>query len=172
MKKITKDWLIICAVFIAIMAGAIGIAGIAYAADLTASDAGDVFLDGTYVDQLDGNWFQGTDYKICTYSTTYAIITAYADTCGSGASQWYHNFGAPFDSTDIAALSPGDWTNNFFTDPAPLFVEGGGGGGGGGVASTTATSTIEQSQENLYHGYMLMFVAAFFGIFALTTNRK
>jgi len=96
-----------------------------FAADLIATSAGDSFLNQTYLDQLDGTWEgENMDYKICTYDGTYAIITAIADVCGSGSSQWYHNFGSSFDSADIAALSPGDWTNNFFTDPAPAFEEG------------------------------------------------
>jgi len=157
-----KNILLFIAIVVCSVATTVGTVRIAHAADLTGSDAGDAFLDGVYVDQLDGNWFQGTDYKICTYSTTYAIITAYADTCGSGVSQWYHNFGAPFDSTDIAGLNPGDWTNNFYTDPAPFFIEGGGGGEEGEPTVMAATSTIEQTQQNLAWSLVFFFCALFF----------
>jgi len=45
-------------------------------------------------------------------------------------------------------------------------------GAGTTTSQETATSSINQVQTNTYHGYVLMFIAAFFGIFALTNNRR
>jgi len=99
-------------------------ASTAHAADLIGTGAGDAALNQTYIDQLDGNWLgENGDYKICTYGGTYAIITAYADVCGSGTQQWYFNFGVTVTSAGIASLAPVNWTNNFFTPPAPQFAE-------------------------------------------------
>jgi len=158
-----KHFLVSCAIFVAMVATSLGAIALtatyAHAADLIGTGAGDSDLNQTYIDQFDGNWLgENLDYKICTYSGTYAIITAYADVCGSGAQQWYYNFGVTVTSAGIASLAPVNWTNNFFTPPAPQFTEDTPPGppdiGG-------ATSTVDQMHDNLYYGFIVFFLSMF-----------
>jgi len=150
-------------------------AGQAFATDIEGIGGigGSAVLNGVYTDQLDGTWIhESGNYFICDYSGTYAMVTEYPGTCGSEFYQLHYNFGAAYTEDDIVALVPGDWTNSNFGGTPPDFDLVAGGGGGGGATTTEATSTIEQMQTNLFYGYILMFIAAFFGIFALAGNRK
>jgi len=73
-------------------------------------------------------------------------------------------FGVYSDVTLTTLVMEGTWCqgDSCEGEPPPEEVENQGG----------ATSTIDQQQQNLFHGYFLMFVGAFFAIFALTNNRR
>jgi len=165
-----KSFIINVALMCAVMGCVIGIASIANAADLEAVSAGESTINGCYVDQMDGTWIEVSgDHQICTYDGTYAIITGALDVCGSGSQQWYHNFGTSFDSADMAALTPSDWTNNFYASPAPELTE---------TTCTTppapsvseATSSIEQVQQNMWYSYFAFLFIVFFVVWLFKTN--
>ncbi len=80
----------------------------------------------------------------------------------NSAQDFYNPTSTGFDPTT------GTWLNVPSGMIAGSFISGSCGGGGGGGATTTpdtATSTIEQYQNNLYHGFTLYFIV-FFGIVA------
>jgi len=84
------------------------------------------------------------------------------------ASGYYQSSGASTDPTT------GAWSSNGGAAPAGTVVLGacGGGGGGGGTDPflSNATSTLEQSQSNIFYGFILFFITSF-GIVGFFSTR-
>jgi len=135
-------------------------AGSVNADALFVSSAGETDANGCYLDMGGGEWeHESEPYKICTYDTTYAILTAIGDVCGSGAEQYYYNFGSAFTSADFTGTET--WTVNFYPSPAPDVIESMCDGGGGGTSSATTTELSTDKQVDVLMYGIIVFMLSF-----------
>jgi len=129
-------------------------------ADLEVSGAGNAAANGCYVDNMSGEWVQeSSQYWIANdfvAGDNYCILIA--NGVGSGQSQYFNNTGATICDESVATADA--WSADAGSSPAPTVTQTTCTGGGGGE-DTNATSTINQIQENLYHGIVLFFLSMF-----------
>lgn len=108
-----------------------------------------------------------------TAGTYWFILTS--DTT-STSNYWMAGYHTPAGTlhTQISAGQAATWFDEG-TNFSDLIVDDNSGGGGGGAATTTpiggATSTIEQVQENTYHGFVL-FLAVMAGVIMFFKKRS
>lgn len=99
-----------------------------------------------------------TNYVIVMSRPTFDATNYFAD-CGSGSS--IYGIGGSY---DVA----GAWGTRTATVNFSMDVVESGGGGGEGFGG--ATSTVDQSQENLFSGFILFFITMFFTIWFFRKN--
>jgi len=149
-----------------LLGGIFGLFLSASASDINIAGAGESTVNQDYIDQGGGEWHsQDSTIKLCTYDggggDYYAILTLIGDTCGSGASEYYKHFGTAFDTADLVA-SGGTWNAPMgWSAPGPVTITE---LGGGSSPTSVSTSTLEQSQTNLYNAFIIFFISMIFVI--------